>query len=291
MNRGCPNSNCIYHLKSDYVCRDGSYWRKNDSRVIRRFKCLHCKKRFSSATFSEAYGQKKRRVNEPLRVLLSSSVSMRRAALALKIHRTTVKRKLVFLAKKANKSLNLFLIDLKKSPVEHIQIDDLITSEHTKLKPLTISIVIDVKSRKFLGAEVGQIPAFGHLAEKSVKKYGKRNNQHKKTLNQLFKKIHQSVSPFVKIESDEHKLYPDIIKKFLPNSTHLTYKGGRGSIVGQGELKKLYYDPLFNINHTCAMFRANINRLVRKTWCTTKDPKNLKYHLDIFMDYYNTQLI
>jgi len=291
MKRGCPNLDCKFYKKSDHVCGDGRYWRKNDSRVIKRFRCNYCKKRFSSATFSDAKGQKKRRVNEPLKALLSSSVSMRRAAKTLKIHRTTVKRKLIFLADQANKSLNKFLQDLQQNPVTHIQLDDLVTSEHTKLKPLTISIAIDVNSRKFLGAEVGQIPAFGHLAKKSVEKYGKRKNHHFKTMDRLFNKMIGSISPEAKVESDEHKLYPYILKKYLPNAHHLTYKGGRGCVVGQGELKKLYFDPLFNINHACAMLRANINRLVRRTWCTTKDPMILKYHLDIFMNYYNTQLV
>ena len=55
-------------------------------------------------------------------------------------------------------------------------------------------------------------------------------------------------------------------------------KGEKAAITGQGELKKKQRDPLFSINHTLAMLRANINRLVRRTWCTTK----------IYMDVHNT---
>ncbi|HLT21984.1 MAG TPA: hypothetical protein VKZ84_01005, partial [Bacteriovoracaceae bacterium] len=72
-----------------------------------------------------------------------------------------------------------------------------------------------------------------------------------------------------------------------PRAEHIRHKGGRGCIVGQGELKKLARDPLFTLNHTCAMLRANINRLVRKTWCTNKKIERLKMHLDIFIDFYN----
>jgi len=39
-------------------------------------------------------------------------------------------------------------------------------------------------------------------------------------------------------------------------ATHRTVKGRRGSIAGQGELKKIGFDPLFSLNHTCAMLRA-----------------------------------
>jgi hypothetical protein len=51
------------------------------------------------------------------------------------------------------------------------------------------------------------------------------------------------------------------------------------------------FDPLFIVNHTCAMMRANINRLIRKTWRTTNDPLKLKDHLDVFIYFYNQALL
>ncbi|EQC44199.1 hypothetical protein [Bacteriovorax sp. Seq25_V] len=51
------------------------------------------------------------------------------------------------------------------------------------------------------------------------------------------------------------------MSKYFPEAEYRRYKGGRGCIAGQGELKKLRFDPLFTLNHTCAMFRSNINRL------------------------------
>ena len=85
------------------------------------------------------------------------------------------------------------------------------------------------------------------------------------------------------IESDEHQLYANVVERFFPEAEFRQYKGARSSIAGQGELKKNYFDPLFKINHTCAMLRANINRLFRRTWCTTKRPDMLKNHLDIYI--------
>lgn len=291
MNYGCPNSQCLYYQKNDFVVSHGSYFRSNDSRFIKRYKCRHCGKGFSSATFSLARGQKKRRVNEPLRKLLCSGVSMRRAALLLDVHRTTITRKLIFLAGRARLSQKEFLKKLQDNPITKIQFDDLITSEHTKLKPLCVSLAVDKEKRSILAVEVGQIPSFGRLAEKSRKKYGKRKCFHLETLHKLFKKIKPVVSPEALVESDEHPHYPGIVKKYFKKSDHRSYKGGRGAIVGQGELKKLRNDPLFTLNHSCAILRANINRLFRKTWCTTKDPQMLQHHLDLFVDYYNQILL
>lgn len=291
MNYTCPNIKCSSYKKPDFINKSGTYFRANDSRTIQRFKCFSCNKRFSQATFSLAYGQKKRRVNYQVLKLLSSSVSMRRTATLLNIHELTVKRKLIYLAKKARLSQNKFLERIKENPVTHLQFDDLITTHHTKLKPLSVTIVVDQKRRTILGARVSQIPSFGKLSQISVRKYGKRKSYHLKTMNLLFKKLLPSISKIPVIETDEHKHYPIMIKKYFPKAVHHSYKSERSCVAGQGELKKVKFDPLFIINHTCAMFRANINRLVRRTWCTTKDPQMLQNHIDLFIDFYNRNLI
>jgi hypothetical protein len=232
------------------------------------------------------FGFKKRRIHAPLKRFLSSGISMRRCALLLGVHRTTIERKLLYLARKAELSQEKFLASIKGS-VLHLQIDDLITIEHTKLKPLSVSLAVDVSTRKILGCEVSRIGAFGHLAELSRRKYGKRKNDLAKNLDHLFKTIRGSIHPLATIRSDEHSFYPPLIKKHFPKAQHETFLSERSSIVGQGELKRVKWDPLFGINHTCAMLRANVNRLIRKTWCTTKKPEMLKRHLGIFIDYFN----
>lgn len=222
--------------------------------------------------------------------LLASGVSMRRSAFLLDIHQTTVARKLVYLATKARLHQADFLKSIRGC-VQHMQFDDLITIEHTKMKPLTVSIAVDRDRRHILGAVVGRIPAFGLLAERSRHKYGPRPNDHRRTLSTLFRRIGRCVSPSAIIESDEHALYPERVSRFFPLSTHIRYKGERGCIAGQGELKKVRYDPLFTLNHSCAMLRANVNRLIRRTWCTTKRPDRLQHHLDLYVDFHNTHLI
>ncbi|HXH29714.1 MAG TPA: hypothetical protein VNJ01_02765, partial [Bacteriovoracaceae bacterium] len=178
-----------------------------------------------------------------------------------------------------------------KGRIHNIQLDDLITKENSKLKPLTVSIAVDEHRRTILALEVSQIPAFGHLAKFAVKKYGRREDQHHAGLTRLFERIAPIVSPEVVVKSDEHQQYPTFVSAYLPRAKHLTFKSERGCIAGQGELKKVGFDPLFIVNHTCALLRANVNRLIRKTWCTTKDPKRLKDHLDIFVCFYNKELL
>lgn len=51
------------------------------------------------------------------------------------------------------------------------------------------------------------------------------------------------------------------------------------------------FDPIFSINHSLASLRANINRLIRQTWCTTKRPDRLAAHLHLYVSYHNRKVL
>jgi hypothetical protein len=110
-------------------------------------------------------------------------------------------------------------------------------------------------------------------------------------LKRLFERISKALDPEVSFLSDEDPLYPTVVRRYFPGSDHVRHPGGRGCISGQGELKKKAFDPLFSLNHTCAMLRANINRLVRRTWCTTKKPECLRQHIAVYVEFHNTVLL
>lgn len=207
----------------------------------------------------------------------------------LNISRTTVDRKLKFLGSVALETLQAS--NLKHGPAEVVEFDDQETFEHTKCKPLSITLAVEKNSRRILGFQVARMPAKGHLTHKAKKKYGYRKDERAKNRKILFEKITPLICPEALIKSDENPHYVEDVRKFFPKARHERHKGQRGSITGQGELKKIRFDPLFSINHTCAMFRANINRLFRKTWCTTKKPQNLTYHIAIYAVFHNFQLI
>lgn len=215
---------------------------------------------------------------------------MRRAALLLDLNRRTVERKFRFLANRCRKINDQELIKLK-GRIHNIQVDDLITKENSKLKPLSVSLAVDEDRRRIIGTEVSKIPSFGLLARVAMKKYGPRPDEHPDGLDRLFSRVASAVCAEVLVKSDEHQRYPAFVSAYLPKAQHLTFKSERGCVAGQGELKKVQFDPLFIVNHTCAMLRANINRLIRKTWCTTKDPQRLKDHLDIFTYFYNEVIL
>lgn len=284
MTKQCPGC----RASSAYFLRDGTYFRSGDSRRIQRFRCSQCGKRFSAACFSDAYNQKNRRANPWIRKLLSTGMSQRCIAEVLNISKNTVARRIPFLAKRARDSHQRFLIQhvAKNGPINCMQFDDQFSFEHTKCKPLCISVAVCSVTRLVLGHSVSNVPANGLLAAISRKKYGKRADESRAARDDLFAKLAGIVSPTAFIQTDMHRHYPVLVKRHFPKATHKTYKSAKASATGQGELKKLRFDSLFTINHTLATFRDRIKRLSRRTWCTTKKAERLDDMLAILIDYH-----
>ncbi len=294
MKISCPNSKCVPqpHLatKTKHIVRNGSSYRASDSRYIQRYFCRLCGRYFSKATFDPRYWQKKRHINPILMKLFCSGVSQRRAAKVLGVNPKTVVRRFRFLAEQARLQHQQTIAPFLKQPLVSVQFDDLETSEHTKCKPLSVALAVDPKTRKILGFRVSKMPAKGLLAKTALRKYGYRPDERRKGWEQLMRDLKPYVTDTAEFTSDENPHYPKILKKHFPLCSHTQNPGGRGSITGQGELKKLKFDPLFSLNHTCAMLRANMNRLFRRTWCTTKTVQGLIDHLSIYTRYHNTEL-
>ena len=293
----CPHCCPIFSGKSGFKLI-GTFYRRSDSKTVQRFRCILCRRSFSWATLNPCYFQKKRKMNYKVATLLASGVSQRRIAMLLNLNRKTVVRKFLFSAKyakftreydlkcKANKCANN-----KSEMISKIQFDEMESFEHSKCLPVSIPMIIDPISRKILGFRVASMPAKGLLASVSRKKYGKRKDERRQKTKELFEELKPVLSKRIEFHTDKNPSYPNWINSSYNNAQHHTTPGRRGCVVGQGELKGGGFDPLFAFNHSAAMFRANINRLFRKTWCTTKKRERLSAHMEIYVQYHNQVLI
>lgn len=265
----------------------GSYKRSSDGQTIQRYHCKICKSTYSAATLSPLKWQKKRQINHLLMELLSSNVSLAAAARMLRVNPKTVAKKLLFLGGICEEQNQKNAINYRT--VDQIQFDELQTIEHTKCKPLSVAMAVSKNERKILGFRVSSMPATGHLAKISRKKYGVRPDHRKAGLNDLFNDLSRLLRPNITISSDECSFYNGVVRSYFPKAKVNQYTGKKGSLAGQGELKKTRFDPIFSINHTFAMLRANVSRLIRKTWNTTKKVSGLICHLNIYVWMHNTK--
>lgn len=279
----CPH--CPTKQEQTIVCK-GSFLRADKLRV-QRYLCLGCKRYFSDQTSSIQYRQKKRKLLYAVKKLIVSGVSRRHIARTLKINRKTIERKIKLLANRAEVELSRLV---RSRIYTEIEFDEMETFEHTKCKPLSIPLVVS-KERLVLAIGLAQMPAKGHLAKISRKKYGPRADHRSAVNRATLSSVQASISPECVITTDEKPSYPSLLREFFKKAVHKTTNGGRGCITGYGELKKKGFDPMFALNHTAAMLRDRLATLRRRTWTTTKKPENLLLLLKIYAASHNRAIL
>ena len=279
----CPNCKAINYKKN------GTYSRSTDGVCVQRYKCRECKKGFSEQTGRWDYYKHHKGWSEFIFRFLCKGMSQRGLADASRFSRNKISSFVVALGKLCEQQLKDYRLARKK--VEILHIDELETFELSKMLPVTVPIAVEAKSRIILSVNAGSIACKGRLAKKSVAKYGKRKCERARVLDESFKELQDCTLESAHFITDKSTHYSNRIKKNHPNCTHTQVKGRKGCITGQGELKEGGWDPLFSLNHTYAMFRDNIKRLSRRTWCTSKSIRHLKYFLAMYAWYHNCRLI
>ena len=274
---------------SSEVIAKGFFLRGKDQRRVQRYLCRSCKAGFSARTLDPDYRQRKTNINEPLHALLVSGMSQRRSAFLLRTTPATVARRLPFFATQAQVEQAAYLERL--GPCEIVLFDEMISFEHSKMKPLSLPIVVDERTQSILAIGVARIPAFGPNADKSRKKYGMRKDERPAALREVLGSIRRTIGASGFVLTDEATAYPKALAEVFPKREHAAFKGRRGCVVGQGELKVGGWDPLFMLNHGCAMVRENVARLKRRTWCTTKKPERLRDLLTMYTWFHNGYLL
>lgn len=279
----CPASRTCVVKKGVFRRLEGGKQRR-----IQRYLCRGCQRTFSSQTRSLSFAQRKSEYDEALFRLLTAGVSQRKCAEIFHLHRTTVARKLVRFGAFSRK--HNALDRLTKRPVATVVFDEMETFEHSKCKPLSMALAVEEGSRRLLSVHVAQMPAKGLLAAISRRRYGPRSDHRPAALARMMRELQLAAPDLRVVKSDESPRYPGVVRRFFPQSEHARFKGRRGCVVGQGELKAGGFDPLFSLNHTCAMYRDNLKRLSRRTWCTTKRPDRLQDLMDMYVVYHNARV-
>jgi transposase-like protein len=271
---------CV-HCSSNQVHKKGFFYILHAKSYIQRFFCISCKKTFSSRTFAADAFQHKPQLNPLIKKCLSEGMSMRSLSRVLCVNFKTIYRKFCFLSEQLAPKSNL--------EFQTLYFDEMETIEHTKCKPLSIALFVNERY-EILSAQVAKMPCKGRLAELSIKKYGLRPDERKEALMAGLRSVHQMNSDVVTIITDGKLQYKKLIQISFPNSTHEVHsrkvKEKEKHTLHEGPKRKIH-DPMFPLNHRCALLRDKINRLTRRSWCTTKIPENLQKHLNLFISYHN----
>jgi len=79
---------------------------------------------------------------------------------------------------------------------------------------------------------------------------------HRAARHHLMASLTSAIAADVEFVTDSHSAHPELIARHFPHARHTRHLGAKASISGQGEPKKLKFDPIFRINQQPVMLRA-----------------------------------
>ena len=289
----CPNPNCGFHKQptSGFYVKKGYYITQWNHQKVPRYQCRGFKRKFSSHTFYRTYRQKKPYLNEPIFNLYCSATTQRRIAKLLKINFKTVVRKFLFLAKNAE-SEHFKKLAQRSFDVSSVQFDEMLSFEHTRLKPLSIALAVQKTGHRVIDIQVAQSHYQGRLSAIALKKYGPRADKSHEARKKVLETIQSQTQTTCHIITDAKPQYKNEVFHYVPTAQlqQINNRGGRLKRLLQSRRQNIK-DPMFELNLVAAKIRHNLSRMARKVWVTTKRAEMLQKHLMLFMAYHNEYLI
>lgn len=290
----CPRFLCpsTHGFEPFLFRRAGFYRRKCDGRLIQRFRCLVCDRGFSTQTFKSNYRYRKPFLHHALVLALCSKVTRRQAARLFGVNKKTVERRFTRMARVARDFHLARLEECRRNGgvTGIFQLDELETFEQNrKLKPVTMSVLIERRSYFVVHARAGSLPArrplkpgeLVRLAEIEAQQ-GKRRSESRACIRASMETLHQLLAPGapVHLQSDQKRTYPLECRRTALGRRlfHKTISSRK---------RRDYRNLLFPINHTLAMMRDGMSCLVRRNWAAAKKLKGLQRHTWLWIAYRN----
>ncbi len=168
--------------------------------------------------------------------------------------------------------------------------DEAETFETDRLvRPITIPVLIQRKTLFVIYAETAPLPPRGRLdvfrklrKERDERNFGPRKCGSRAAVKRTLEALSNAMAPghFLEIVTDKKGSYRTLLKEVfgaLP----------RNHIQESSRKRRNRANPLFPINHTLAMMRDGVSRLVRRNWAASKLRDRLTDHLWIWIVYRN----
>ena len=286
----CPYTACSAHTARPFRHVDwGRFRRACDGRWVQRFRCLECGRTFSSQTFRLDWRLQRPRLHLDLWAHLISKVTHRQAARMLGCTRKSVAHRLDLLGQHCRDFHAYRLSRLARGLCGHFQLDELETYEHNRrLQPLTVPVLIHRKSYFVVDLAVAPLPCRGRLSQayaaaklQREQRHGKRRSGSRRAVEACLGTLEAARHPRreLVLETDLKHEYVRSIERVLGAGTPHERTSSKA--------RRDYGNPLFPINHSLAMLRDGVSRLVRRTWAASKQGLRLTHHLWIWVCWRN----
>jgi len=224
----CPNSNCVYHKQLPGRWRYkkiGYYYRDLKPRRIQRFTCLHCRRSFSSQTFSTTYWLKRPDITPQLFTKTTGCMSNRQIARDLKVSPETVTRHLARLGRHCMLFHTSLMMGAK--PVGDLVIDGFVTFELSQHYPFHHHLAVEKGTDFFAYFTDSPVRRSGTMTKQQKRRREELERQHgrpdpgavRNDVRELLEVVIGG-QPEALIYSDEHRSYPAAMRGVAPHIRH-----------------------------------------------------------------------
>ena len=243
----CPNPRCGYHAQPVgwRVVRDGFYDRRCSPTRIQRFRCRHCRRRFSEQTFRTSYWLKRPQLLAAVFHGLVSCACLRQIARALEASPQTI----LLHANRLGRHCQLFHeCHRPRGPLsEALDLDGFQSFEYSQFHPTWYHVVAGQESHYFYGFTDSELRRSGRMtgSQKRTRalleeKYGTPDPRSIERETAAVLELACREAQTIDLYTDEHADYPRAIKR-LPRLTvrHVTISS---------RAARTSRNPLFAIN-------------------------------------------
>lgn len=272
--------------------RAGCYRRRCDARLVPRFLCRVCRRRFSAQSFRLDFRWRKPHIDPMVFQLLVSKVTHRQTARVLRVNRKTVERRL----RRFGPALHEFHRVVLRRARQHggihgsFSLDELETFEaNRRLQPVTVPVLIERHTLFVCHAETAPLPPRGRMGARERDKRaereraaGPRRSGSGAAVEACFDSLRRVHDParLLEMVTDQKRAYRPSLRRH--------FAGRLGAHVTESSRRtRNRANPLFAINHTLAMMRDGISRLVRRSWGASKCRRRLLLHVWVWMAWRN----
>lgn len=265
----CPFDDCSAHRSRPFPYRRKGFFRRRcDGRTVPRFHCLMCHRSFSSQTFRLDYRLQRPALNRLLFLDFVSKNTQRQVVRTRGCTRKTVRHRLRLFGQHCRRLHQRLLRASSLVSPSVFLLDELETFEHNRrLAPLTVPVLVARPSYFVLHAATGQ-------------RQGRRRSGSRAAVGRCWKRLADWVAGQpIAVSTDRKPSYAVSLRERFGGQVEHTQASGRAPRVWGSEL--------FAINHTFALMRDGLSRLVRRSWAASKEGGWLREHLWIWIAWRN----
>jgi len=286
----CPQPRCVFHRNplGWRFKRDGFYTRRARPRLIQRYRCSHCRRSFSSQTFSPTYWLRRPDLLLPLYHGLLNCSGHRQLGRAHEISPHTVATHQRRLASQA-------LLFLEKHrppgpPRETLVVDGFESFERSQYHPFHANLAVGARSHFLYAFTDAELRRKGRMTS--------RQRRRRAELEERFgradpKAIEREVAELLRlvlrapgevgVHSDEHPAYPRAFRRVAREGIavrHTTTSSKRARTTG---------NPLFPVNRMDLLIRHESANHKRETIAYSKRRQSAMERLALFAVWVNFQ--